>query len=579
MRNDRFAATAAEISTLLSQFPGMRPLTVGEVAMYGGHFQIGWEIAGFCAAANLQLRVLLPKAAPYFTARIAVWPGPPVLTWPHLEEHGLLCLLSEPANISIGAPGAVVLALLDDARKLVDASVLGDNVQDFEDEFTTYWERWPRTKTTVNLLCEPIARSRMLSAWQSTVGSFVAENETALRSWLTNRYGKETPMKIECWPVPLLWLRRPLRPLEYPVNVSKLRGALDEAPFNCSLLETALVRPEPESKLIVLGMPTRHGVSFAGIEIHEPPRLRNGFRERPRQDIMLTRYNAAATTGARVIRFDPSWVHGRDHNPDTATLQSKTVAIIGIGSLGSGVADLLAKAGIGKFMLFDPEVFASANSCRHLLGAPAVGSNKADAVATEIAARFPHVTITPMGSFTDDAQLVDSLRSTDLIISMTGNWQIESLLDAIWRNDEELRPVMYGWTEPHAIAGHALALMHQDGCLRCILDDMGKTRVSVTSWSLDTMVRVPACGDLFQPYGATALAFLHPLVADLALDVLLHRVNVSTHRVWIGTRRLLDYVGGAWNPAWIDAHGSPNNGGQLFDAPFKVICPNCRSAQ
>ena len=91
----------------------MRDLTAGEIADYGGRYQVGWGIGGLCADAKLQLRVLLPKSAPYFPARIAVAPAPPVFTWPHLEERGILCLLSESANISVGSPGDVVLTLLE----------------------------------------------------------------------------------------------------------------------------------------------------------------------------------------------------------------------------------------------------------------------------------------------------------------------------------------------------------------------------------------------------------------------------------------------------------------------------------
>ena len=41
------------------------------------------------------------------------------------------------------------------------------------------------------------------------------------------------------------------------------------------------------------------------------------------------------------------------------------------------------------------------------------------------------------------------------------------------------------------------------------------------------MVPVPACGGLFQPYGAVELAHAHALAADLALDVLLEDVKIA----------------------------------------------------
>src|SRR4029434_9805746 len=85
----------------------------------------------------------------------------------------------------------------------------GENIQDFEDEFTTYWERWDQTKGTVRILCDPRGPSRTLAAWYGSNGEYVAETEAALRAWLANRFGEETVKKMRCWSVPLLWLPAP----------------------------------------------------------------------------------------------------------------------------------------------------------------------------------------------------------------------------------------------------------------------------------------------------------------------------------------------------------------------------------
>jgi hypothetical protein len=568
-----FTAAVAEIVAVLRQIPDARLLTAAELALYGGRFQTGWTVPNLCADPALQLRVLLPKAAPYVAARIAVAPAPPVLTWPHLEEHGLLCLVSDAASVSVTAPASVVLTLLDQGRKLVNASIVGENIQDFEDEFTSYWERWDRIKGIVNILCDPRGPSRTLTAWYGSNGDYVAETETALRAWVANRFGDETVKKMKCWPVPLLWLPRPLRPSEYPATISSLRTALQEDPLRRGLLDAALLQPEPERKLIVLGTQTRRGVAFAGVRVHKLDGLRNGFRQRPPDAVILTRYNAATTIGARAVRFDPSWVHGRDQNPQSNMLRGKCVTLIGAGSVGSGVADLLVKAGLGAVTLIDPEALVSANSSRHLLGAPAVGSNKAVAVGQSLARRFPHLAMTAVAKpFGEEEQIIAALHAANLIVSLCGSWPAESLLDAVWSDDAAMPPIVYGWTEPHAAAGHALSLRHGSGCLRCVVDDMGKMRLPVTNWPSSTLLYVPACGDLFQPYGATELIHIQALVAELALDVLINRESSSTHRVWIGRRDLVARSGGTWNPAWIAAHGDPGAGGQLQDVVFGAAC-------
>jgi sulfur-carrier protein adenylyltransferase/sulfurtransferase len=573
-----FEAAVAEIAAALRQIHDARLLTASELGVYGHRFQTGWTVPNLCADPALQLRVLLPKGAPYAAARIAVAPAPPVLAWPHLENHGLLCLVSDVASVSITEPASVALTLLDDARKLVNASIAGENIQDFEDEFTSYWERWDRLKGTLNILCDPRGPSRMLTAWYGSNGDYFAETEDALRLWVVNRFDAETVKKMKCWPVPMLWLPRPLRPAEYPATISDLRTALQEDPLRGSLLDKALLQPEPKRKLIVLGMQTRRGVAFAGVQVHKLEGLQNGFRRRPPQALILSRYNAATTTGARAIRFDPSWVHGRDHNPESNLLRGKRVTLIGVGSMGSGVADLVVKAGVGALTLIDPDILASANTSRHLLGTPAVGENKAIAVRQSLAKRFPHLKITPIDKpFGEEEKTVAALCHADLVVSVSGSWPTESMLDAMWSYDAAMPPVVYGWTEPDAAAGHALSLQHGAGCLRCVLNDMGKMRVPVTNWPSSTLLQAPGCGDLFQPYGATELIHIQALVAELALDVLLKRISVSTHRVWIGRRELLDRAGGRWNPAWITAHGDPGTGGQIHNVVFGGACTSCRS--
>src|SRR5207249_4954503 len=105
---------------------------------------------------------------------------------------------------------------------------------------------------------------------------------------------------------------------------------LQEDPLRRRLLDEALLQPEPQNKLIVLGMETRRGVAFAGVQVHKLAGLQHGFRYRPPDEVVLSRYNAATTTGARAVRFDPSWVHGRDQNPEAKTLRDKRVVLIGV---------------------------------------------------------------------------------------------------------------------------------------------------------------------------------------------------------------------------------------------------------
>ncbi|MGH9436793.1 MAG: ThiF family adenylyltransferase [Terriglobia bacterium] len=65
-------------------------------------------------------------------------------------------------------------------------------------------------------------------------------------------------------------------------------------------------------------------------------------------------------------------------------LAGRKVAIVGCGSLGSKVAVMLGRSGVGKFLLVDDDLFFPDNLVRHDLDWRDVGIHKADSVARRI---------------------------------------------------------------------------------------------------------------------------------------------------------------------------------------------------
>lgn len=65
-------------------------------------------------------------------------------------------------------------------------------------------------------------------------------------------------------------------------------------------------------------------------------------------------------------------------------LRQFQVAIVGVGSLGSGIALALAKAGVCRFLLLDPEVLEPENVVRHVGGIDEIGLPKVEVVGRAI---------------------------------------------------------------------------------------------------------------------------------------------------------------------------------------------------
>lgn len=353
------------------------------------------------------------------------------------------------------------------------------------------------------------------------------------------------------------------------------------------MFEQLLLDEAAKYKTFLVGFSGCRGAGFAGFRVSQVDQekrsgniLKNGFRGLPPAKILLTRYRSMPIIGTKILRHDAAWVNGRDNNPYVDKLAGKVVILFGAGSLGSSVAELLTSSGIGNIILVDPEALGSENIHRHLLGTASVGENKAKAISRSLASRFPHLAIEGHAQTWQDfaAAKPELLTSADLIISLIGEWSAESQLNALSQHSKSFPPIIYGWTEAFAAAGHALALFPKSACLRCLTDELGKLRITVTEWpEVDTLRYVPICGETFQPYGRIELTYIHGLIADLAFDIVLGQVTQSTHRVWIGHRKLVYPHGGKWASGWVERHGNPVAGGITKEIPVEkdAMCPEC----
>ena len=178
--------------------------------------------------------------------------------------------------------------------------------------------------------------------------------------------------------------------------------------------------------------------------------------------VILLKYRRGPHAG--VVALRASHVDGKVHlasiesasdSPDTRLMRAGydagdlgrfTVVIVGMGAIGSILADQLSRSGIGKLRLVDAQRMRPGNSIRHLAGQGAVGKRKTVAVADHIraAGHFP----------LRDIELVDSLirspeeaaqtfQSADLVVDATGNPTTTSLLTGAAEGLQQRLLVLY----------------------------------------------------------------------------------------------------------------------------------------
>ncbi len=555
-----------------------RPLSASEIesTYKNRNFSQGWRFVLPFSGGEKEINLLISSEFPSASPSLALFPPPAPLIYPHVENDGVLCLLPDAASVSPYQPAAVAKNLLLQANALIEDSLAKRNLQDFRDEFYSYWSRaLTREGIKCISLIELKPPNRIISVWHKNGVYIYGENEAEILKWLENSFGKRN-YKLE--KAVFLWLLNAMLPSEYPRTSSDLFKLIRKQTDNGIFYLKQLVSGVPRQIDILLGSQSRNGALIVGTTLRKPQtynhvtgklqdNLQRGFREGSTPlETLSTRFLRSATPVGRfeTERADAAWIHGRGVDPKQPDLSSALVTVLGCGSIGGAVAKLLATTGAGKVRLVDPEVLSRANTGRHVLGAKYVGSFKAQSLALEIKENYPHLSVEYKNKSWQQVakEEPEFIRSSDLIISSIGDWKSESLLNEWQQSGENFPPVLYGWTEPFAAAGHGVVIFQGQSCFQCGVDEFGSPNFRVAEWQKrETLLQEPACGVMFQPYGPIELNNTVTLIAELTIDVLLKKVESPAHRVWACRRSLLESSGGKWTKEWLAATNGNSEGG------------------
>ena len=531
---------------------------------------------------------------PSIPVRTALVDHPPFMTWPHVESDGILCLLPNMAECDPDDPCAVAENLLNRSVRLVEELLEGTIVErDFREEFLTYWAYKAHADGShLFSLLAPVPPSRVVRVWRGKGLEIVGEDAETLAQWVRRRFGAEIDATTE--ETAFLWLPTPPLPADYPNTASDLRALAVATGEGAVAALGQAAGGEPDRLVAILGATGRGGAGLIAVTAQNPkhlgshPRLAaeplsKGFRPgRTPKLVLLNRYfGAGSVIRSSVQRADANWVHGRDRDPRTAQLLDSTVVVVGCGSVGAPVACTLAQAGAGRIVLVDHDDLSWPNVGRHPLGASAIGRNKAEALADRLQVDFPHLGIEGRAYslqqlFQSDLEL---LVAADLIISATGSWSAESALNRWHVEQGRPRPILYGWTEAHACAGHAVAIVGEGGCFQCHIGRTGSSSFKVVDWpdGGDASQEEPACGAHYHPYGPVELNYVTATISDVALDCLLSPPTHSFSRVFATSQRRIDELGARWSNEWLAEQGKDDPGVRTVDRPWsRTTCPACR---
>ena len=239
----------------------------------------------------------------------------------------------------------------------------------------------------------------------------------------------------------------------------------------------------------------------------------------------------------------PSDLNLRNTGVVSRSVAEKTVALIGLGALGSRVAELLAQAGVGNFRLCDGDRLATGNVARHVGGLTEFGAPKVQVVITRLLEINPYLKFEKQDIIAGSAvssldRLSVFLQGADLTISTTADESVESVINQIAVLHR--RTVLYGRSLKRGSFGRVfLVRPGQDACKMCLASyaQTGRAGIETPAGWIDVPegedeALLHECGRPVIPASAADLAFTASLIARVALDILEGRQGPENHWLW-----------------------------------------------
>ncbi|MEE1087153.1 MAG: thiamine biosynthesis protein ThiF [Schaedlerella sp.] len=107
---------------------------------------------------------------------------------------------------------------------------------------------------------------------------------------------------------------------------------------------------------------------------------------------------------------------------------SATIAVCGLGGLGSNIAIALARAGIGKLLLIDFDRVDITNLHRQQYKANQIGLYKADALAENLLEIAPYMELQTVTEKITEENFIDLLKDADIVCEAFDNAESKAML-------------------------------------------------------------------------------------------------------------------------------------------------------
>lgn len=490
---------------------------------------------------------------------------------PHISHEGYLCYVEQmeadwdPNNLVelYKTVDLQIKATLDIAVNAIDNDVQGD--EELDNEFVSYWSSTAelyslcelrRHATYTSVLARSTGTENLRPSEYITVEVDKKEHDLRtnqyLQSWLNQRGLELVRPENPSIKTYYVWVRPSrLSGVEWPPqDLKEVLSWLELVDLSArDHLIRCLSNSKAKRNIVVLDIEQQDPISlYLEIDINSiecqfsSRKTRRKRKQTPFNNLIgILSKKGFCSEFARlsITKADKSTILSRNQQRESE-LSSKSIALIGCGTIGGYLSELLVRNGAGlggKYLhLYDNDNLKPHNFSRHTLSVSDFGCNKASALSKNLK-KSTHLS-TNISGFDRDFPINEGVLSKyDIVIDATGRPPISKRLAFVVRQMSVKRPIIvHVFNDGN---GRAAKVLVDEGvsCYGCMMVDRSihQDHIDMRFKDLDlSKEKKVSCGNTYTVYDAG----VSQVSAAMALEAVLNTLN--SNMPWTYSEFILD---------------------------------------
>lgn len=450
---------------------------------------------------------------------------------PHIDIKGKICLFELEGILIDQNLYGIISVSLDRASKIITEGLSSKNQEELISEFDSYWMQLPHIRFAK---CE-LPKNNHISLIKYSYKSITKEKREAYGRYLQRIkkqkiYLSSDPKHLERYYQKndkitiknALYISIKVEDYIFPPDprngvskeyVQQLLNYVDVKKYQ------SLASKLGNKKLLLFSIQQPNGtVTILGLI------LENCEISTAKQICMLK--SVTEIIPVYVERIDKQYLMTRSSGTNNPFAKKK-VLLIGCGSIGGYIAIELVKAGIEHMMLVDPDFLYETNIFRHVLGLEYINQYKSVALQRYLEKNIPNLKLTSLEENIEEAIQEEEIEfeKYDVIISASGNHNVNRWINKFIHDKEIKTPVVYAWNEVLGVGNHVAYIQHgYKGCYECFFgrdEETGEIydRTSYCEPGQKVVQKVAGCGNAFIPYGSTVSLKTAAMCVDIVKNI------------------------------------------------------------